>query len=234
MYSSNNVATSISTFTAPIKLNASSIFSQINMGSQLNNVLQTYIGDLSSCLANCSNQGICVLSNGQNICECNKYRTGLSCQSDTRPCSSGPCLNNGICSSIKNDTTFECTCQNELFYGKHCENKINLCLNSTICIQNQGYCQMNGTQPICKCFMDYSGAKCEIISTSLIVRKAFTSLATFLAILVLVCFLIMIFCFDFIKYYLMRNMKQFKTKKQIITKKRFSHTLSKIRPRDLP
>ena len=92
--------------------NASSLFSQNNTGSQVNNVLKTYTGDLSACLANCSNQGICTLNSMQQyICQCNLFRTGISCQSDSRPCSSGPCLNGGICNDTMNKTSFECTCQ---------------------------------------------------------------------------------------------------------------------------
>ena len=190
-------------------------------GSQLNNVLKTYTGDLSGCLANCSNQGVCYVSNQQQYsCQCNQYKTGFSCQSDTRPCSSGPCINNGTCSNINNETSFLCTCQNGLYYGIHCENKINLCLNSTICIQNQGYCQMNGTQPICKCFMDYSGTNCETMSTSLIVKKTIISGTTIISIVIMVCLSIVILCFDYTKFSLMKKpikkkpvIKKFKYKK---------------------
>ena len=189
-----------------------------NTGSQLNGILATYTGDISSCLANCSNQGICVLdSNQQYICQCNQYRTGLSCQSDTRPCSSGPCLNNGICSNINNETSFQCTCQMNLYYGQYCENKIDLCLNnSTKCIKNQGYCVMNSTQAICKCFSDFSGPNCEIESTSYVVRKSFINAATIIAIVVMVCFAIMIFCFDYTKYFALPKMKKKHAKKRFL------------------
>ena len=190
----------------------------------MNNILQTYTGDLSACLSNCSNQGICVFGfQNKYICQCNEFRTGVSCQSDTRPCSSGPCLNNGNCSNINNDTSFQCTCQNELYYGIYCENKIDLCLNSTICTQNQGHCQMNGTQPNCKCFSDYSGINCDIKSASLIIKKSIISASTIIAIAVLVCFAILVFCFDYVKYCLMRNKKQIKKKTQEV--KRFKYII---------
>ena len=209
------------------------IFSQNNTGSQLNNILKNYTGDLTACLANCSNQGTCVISNEQHyICQCNEYRTGISCQSDTRACSSGPCLNNGTCSSTNDDASFQCTCQNEMYYGRQCENKFNFCLNSTICIQNQGFCQMNGTQPMCKCFMDYSGTNCEIMSTSLIVKKAIISTTTIIAIIVMICYVVVIFCFDYTKYCLMGNNKTNKKKKPII--KRFRYNPRKIISTDKP
>ena len=178
-----------------------------------NNVLTAYTGDLSSCLANCSNQGICILDSMQKyICQCNQYRTGMACQSDTRPCSSGPCLNGGVCNDTMNKTSFECTCQSNLFYGRYCENKIDLCLNSSVCFNNQGYCIMNGSQPVCKCKLDYSGINCEIESTSLIIRKSIIDASTIIAIIVLVSFVIMILCFDYTKYFLMKKKKIIKRK----------------------
>jgi hypothetical protein len=72
-----------------------SLFSTNNAGDELNYVLSTYTGGLSECLVNCSNQGICVLNSlEQYVCQCNQFRLGASCQTDSRPCSSNPCLNN--------------------------------------------------------------------------------------------------------------------------------------------
>ena len=191
---------------------SSSLFSSNNTGSQLNGVLEAYVGDLSSCLGNCSNQGICVLSNQKYICQCNQYRTGVSCQSNTRPCSSSPCLNNGSCSNTNNDTSFQCKCQNDLFYGAYCEFKLDLCLNSTNCIRGQGICQMNDTQTSCKCCKGYSGQNCEIISNSLLVKKSIISVTTILAIIIMVSYVIMIVCFDFTKYFSIRKRNKIKTR----------------------
>jgi Tfp pilus assembly major pilin PilA len=124
---STTTATSTSitttTITTTTTINTASLFSTNRTGSQLNEVLTNYTGDLSACLANCSNQGICILNSLQQyICECNQYRTGKSCQSDTRPCSSNPCLNNGLCIDTNNQTlSFQCICSNSsLFYGTYC------------------------------------------------------------------------------------------------------------------
>jgi hypothetical protein len=141
----------------------------------------------------------------QYTCECNQFRTGSSCQTDLRPCSSNPCLNNGTCSNIINNNnkrSFQCTCQ-YVFYGINCENKLDLCQNNTeLCINKQGYCIMNGTRPICKCLLDYSGIKCEIMSTSLVVKNAIINAATLIAIVVLVSFGLLILFFDYTKYFL--------------------------------
>ena len=193
---------------ASTSLSPSSLFSPSHAGSQLNDLLETYTGDLSACLADCSNQGVCVLSQEKYICKCNQFRTGLSCQSDTRPCSSNPCLNNGTFSSLKNETSFECICQSALFYGPNCENKHDLCLNNTeICIKNQGTCQMNETQAFCKCFNDYTGVNCEIMSTSMVVEKSIISASSIIAIVVMVSYITIILCFDYTKYCLMKNMR---------------------------
>ena len=141
----------------------------------------------------------------------NQNRMGVSCQSDTRPCSSSPCLNNGSCYNTNNDTSFQCTCQNDLFYGIYCEYKLDLCLNSTKCIKGQGICQVNDTQISCKCFKGYSGQNFEIISTSLLVTKSIISVTTILTIIIMVSYVIMIFCFDFTKYCSIRKRKKIKT-----------------------
>ncbi len=223
--------TSTSIFLNPI--NALSLINLNNSGSQLNDLLGNYTSDLSSCLTNCSNQGICVLDSQQRfICECNQYRSGFYCQSDTRPCSSNPCLNRGTCTNIANDTLYECKCDNLLNFGKRCENKFDLCLNSSLCIINQGICQMNETQSFCKCFKDYTGLSCEIMSTSLVIRKAFISVTTIIAIVVMACYVIMILCFDFTKYCVKKNENETKNK-QIPLIKRFNYIQRQNEPLDL-
>jgi hypothetical protein len=213
---SKNFSTPISTFgSLPILssnlalINPSLLFTSNNAGSQLNGVLSSFTGDLSGCLGNCSNQGLCVLNSLQQfICHCNEYKTGKACQNDLRSCSSNPCLNNGTCSNImnNNETSFQCFCQSNLYYGAYCENKIDLCLNNTdICSKNQGYCIVNDTKPECKCLMGYSGTKCEILSTSLVVRKAIINASSIIAIIVFAFLVILIIAFDYTKFFLMKQ-----------------------------
>jgi hypothetical protein len=211
-------------------INASQLFNQNNTGTELNNILTTYIGDLSACLTNCTNQGVCVLNSlTQYVCQCNQYRTGLACQSDSRPCSSNPCLNNGTCSNINDNQTsssssWRCICQDNLYDGTYCENKVDLCLNNTdVCLnEQQGYCIMNGSEPMCKCKNGYSGIKCEIASTSLIVRKIIINVSTIIAIVVMISFIILVLFFDFTKYFLMKK-KQKVVKKKSKIEKLFYH-----------
>jgi len=154
----------------------------------------------------------------QYICQCDQYKTGKACQTDLRPCSSNPCLNNGSCSDImnNNETSFQCICQSNLYYGTYCENKVDVCLNTTdLCIMGQGYCILNGTQPACKCLKGYSGTKCEIQSTSLVVTKAIINSSSIVAIIVFVSFLILILFFDYTKYCLMKNKKHPKKSNQV-------------------
>ena len=188
-----------------------------NNAAQLSSILSTYTGDLSACLGNCSNQGNCILnSNQQFVCECNQYKTGTACQSDSRPCSSSPCLNNGTCSSMNNET-FQCFCQSNFYYGTFCENKVDLCHNNTeLCVYNQGYCFMNDTQPMCKCLKGYSGAKCEIVSQSLKVIKSIINAATIIAILALAAIVFFVLFLDYTKYFVIKQKKTAPKKKQQI------------------
>jgi hypothetical protein len=209
----------LSPSTSSITITSSSLFTANSSGSQLNGVLSAYTGDLSGCLENCSNQGFCVLNSLQQyICHCNEYKTGKACQYDLRPCSSNPCLNNGTCSNImnNNESSFRCICQSNLYYGTFCENKVDVCLNTSyLCIMGQGYCILNGTQPACKCLKGYSGTKCEIQSTSLAATKAIINVSSIVAIMVLVSFVILILFFDYTKYCLMKNNKYSKKRNQV-------------------
>ena len=209
------------TNTTQSSLNVSSIFNPNNAGNILNDILSNYTGDLSACLINCSNQGFCKLNSLQQyICECNQYRTGGACQSDSRPCSNNPCLNNATCLNVMNQTEFQCQCSNpNLYYGIYCENKFDLCQNSSVCINtNQGYCIVNGTQPLCKCLMGYSGVNCEILSTELVAIKVITKTTTIIAIVVMGCFVIVVIIFDYTKYFLIKN-------KSNIKKERFKRNI---------
>ena len=66
---------------------------------------------------------------------------------------------------------------------------------------------MNGSHPVCKCKLDYSGINCEIMSNSLMVRKFILDTSTIIAICFLVCFAIMVLCCDLTAYFLMKKKK---------------------------
>jgi hypothetical protein len=108
-----------------------------------------------------------------------------------------------------NASEFQCQCSNpNLYYGIYCENKFDLCQNSTVCANsNQGYCVVNGTQPTCKCLMGYSGVNCEMFSTELQAKKVITRTTTIIAIVVMGCFVLLVIFFDYTKYFLMKNKK---------------------------
>ena len=122
-----------------------------------------------------------------------------------------------MCIDTNNQTSFQCDCPS-LFYGIYCENRIDLCLNSKICFNNQGYCKVNGSQPVCNCIMGYSGVNCEKTSSSLAVRKSIINVATIIAIIVITGYIFTIIGFDFTKYYLMKEKKQVQKKNHEINK----------------
>jgi hypothetical protein len=143
----------------------------------VNLLTTTNSSDLNGCLSSCSNNGLCKMDPQTNklYCECFEGYGGGSCQSDLRPCSSKSiCINNSTCKNIKLDNktdsfgnplySFECTCSAH-YFGDHCENKENVCLNKTC--SDKGLCVDTNNEPKCKCFQYYSGDNCEIKSEEL-------------------------------------------------------------------
>ncbi|CAF1148940.1 unnamed protein product, partial [Brachionus calyciflorus] len=132
--------------------------------------------DFNDCIQNCSNHGKCkIINNAKYKCECNKNYIGSACQYNTFPCSSNPCLNNGLCVDNLLENDFKCQCltgknQSEIYYGQYCEFKRNACQNETC--SNNGYCFDNENTAKCKCFSMFSGEKCEIKSNEMIVVEA--------------------------------------------------------------
>ena len=133
--------------------------------SELRNTILQSTSDLTSCLLNCSNKGVCKSDYITFVCECFDGFEGKYCTIDLNPCSSHPCLYNGICENLQNRTSsgqnYSCSCP-EYYYGKNCELRVDVCQNET-CNQN-GYCFDNSSIPTCVCDLYYSGYKCEIKS----------------------------------------------------------------------
>jgi hypothetical protein len=160
--------------------------------------------DISSCLSNCSNQGVCKLTNQTYICECYEYFIGVACQTDARPCSqSNKCLNNGTCVDSLDLTSSSCKCpQNGLFYGQYCENRRNLCENVTC--SSHGYCiQSQNTSTItqCKCLSGYKGDNCEIESNTVKLVKNVQWSTTAICIAVILTFWTLVICSDILDFF---------------------------------
>lgn len=143
----NNDITSESS-SSQIKTSSSSIQSPMppfsNMTtSNLNQLLvsnQKSVSGLKGCLLNCSNRGKCSQDpvSRQVYCVCYEpFFIGDSCQIDTRPCSSSPCLNGGLCSDLIG--SFSCKCSNS-FFGLYCEKMKDLCQNVS-CVTGHGQCR---------------------------------------------------------------------------------------------
>ena len=192
-------SSSISMGNLILNLNSTFNFSQLSNFQTINLLNSNY--DLSGCIVNCSNRGLCKfdLVNNNFICSCNSiYLSGYACQIDTRPCSSNPCLNNATCVDYSNSgyynmsriinansSSFYCLCD-QYYKGTYCESKIDVCLNET-CSSN-GNCFDLNNKAKCKCFSMYSGDKCESESNELKTVKTIISLASILAIIILVLF----------------------------------------------
>jgi hypothetical protein len=176
-------------------------------------------GDLNACLQNCSSSGVCTLRNGLIGCQCFDYFTGSACQFDTRPCSSGPCMNNATCTNSLNTTfaSFECECQ-QTFYGLNCENQINICQNVTC--NDHGYCYKDHHHKLakCKCFTSFSGDECEIVSTFVKLVQSVQLTSSIICFITLGLMVLLVFVNDAFNYLTGRREKarQNKNKKQVV------------------
>ena len=182
---------------------------------------------MSGCIVNCTNHGTCKFDSVGNkfLCICDNYFTGTACQTDTRACSSNPCLNNATCvdvysnstsnSSLFESWTFRCECQ-ESYEGVYCQNKINICANET-CSGN-GVCEDLNNVPKCKCFSMFEGEKCDTQSSELKTVKTMISMTSVIAIIVLICFYLIILIMDLLEYWARSKRRTLLIKKGIITK----------------
>lgn len=163
--------------------------------------------DLTSCLSNCSNNGLCkVDSNFNFICECFLHFSGNDCSKDLRLCSKLQCMNDGNCSNviIGSNYDFECNCS-KTYNGKRCQNIVNLCQNRTC--NNQGLCQINSTEAICVCFPGYSGFNCETAGIKTKIIKVVGNLAMISAIMLILCFIGLITFIDVAQFLIQKKPK---------------------------
>jgi hypothetical protein len=166
----------------------------------VNSLLSLSNQDVTACLTNCSNNGVCELDPATQklFCSCNQHFTGSKCNIDTRPCSYGPCLNNATCINT-NSTTLGYTCECNGFYtGNNCETQIDLCQNET-CSSN-GKCSVVDNKAKCKCFQYYSGDNCQNMDQSLVTIKNIISTASIIAITLIISFYFLIILSDLSKY----------------------------------
>ena len=161
--------------------------------------------DISDCLTNCSQNGLCAYSATLNkfTCECDQYFTGPTCSIDIRPCSSKPCLNNGTCIEDLSDLSYYiCDC-GSFYEGVNCETKIDICQNETC--SSHGKCIDDKNVPKCVCFSLYEGTYCEITSQSLKTIQSIISTCSIIAILTLISLYLFFIVMDIIRIFFMKE-----------------------------
>ena len=174
---------------------------------------------MNDCLQNCSNNGICKLNDWKLKleCECFGSYAGSKCETNLNPCTSNnPCLNNGTC--IFKLNSYECSCDENKFYGTNCEHRINMCANRT-CL-NRGICKINELtySPYCSCLKYFSGETCEIHSSELVTIKNIISVASITAIIIIIVFYLIFIQNDIFKYFIFKNQCLLKKKIKKIKK----------------
>ena len=98
----------------------------------------------------------------------------------------------------KSNTEFECICVLG-WTNKNCEKKVNFCENVTC--QNNAVCRPLFRDYKCECLStSYSGRYCEIISTSLVVRKIVSKSVGYIAIICVLIVIGLVVTLDVLKY----------------------------------
>ena len=158
--------------------------------------------DLTGCLSNCSNQGTCGLNEANKlVCKCEEFFTGDSCETDTRACSYFPCQNGANCTEVivpNGLNTFNCTCNSSIYYGDRCQMKVDICEGISCSFNGKCFNIMN--VPVCKCFINYNGTRCELKSEALKAIESTISCMSIVAICLIGIFFVMIMAMDYFTY----------------------------------
>lgn len=194
--STSSIRTNIMAYTALSNLLFSFYESNVTLlnSTQLLFILSTHPSDLSGCLKNCSSSGVCTQNNGLIGCRCYENFTGSSCEFDTRPCASNPCLNNSTCVNNLN-YSFQCECKNT-FYGVNCEKQIDLCENITC--NGHGHCN---NEFKCECYTSYSGEMCQIESTYVKFVRSVQLTSTLICFIFIICIICLVLANDAFNFF---------------------------------
>ena len=155
--------------------------------------------DLTECLLSCSHSSLCNYDFIKNKFAC---ASSASTQKGSSPCLTNRCLNNATCADSLTGT-YTCKCD-EHYEGRHCEFKIDVCLQNAC--SSHSKCVDVSHRPKCKCFYLYVGEVCDQHSSELRIKKAVASTSLAVAIVIIIVTYVVFFLFD-ISTFLMRNKK---------------------------
>lgn len=170
--------------------------------------------DLTGCLTNCSNRGLCGFTKENKLskCLCHSDYFGSYCHSSKLSCLFSPCLNNGTCideyNPLNNKYEYKCKCS-EYYNGKYCDKKIDLCKHEQC--SNHGVCVQNKINKIhCDCLYNYHGNKCQHESDHLQKIKIVKSTSLYISIFIIVSLYLIVILndiFNLVKFLLERKTK---------------------------
>ena len=184
-----------------------------NDPAAINSLLAYLNQDITPCLTNCSNNGVCLLDQTTQtlFCACDDNFTGLNCNMDARPCSNSPCLNNATCINTNlTSAGYFCECNN-FYTGANCETQIDLCQNET-CSSN-GKCSVVENKANCTCFQYFSGDHCEIQSQTLVTIKNVIGITSVIAIIMIIAFYLIIVISDVLNFLISKKERRNQTNK---------------------
>jgi lipopolysaccharide/colanic/teichoic acid biosynthesis glycosyltransferase len=112
-----------------------------------------------------------------------------------------------------NTSSYYCECD-RYYYGRNCEQKINICENETC--SNHGICKDINHEAKCECFKSYSGDKCEIESDEKKTIEKVVSTATIIAIITIISLFLLVLAVDILNCVLFKRKKNSSNKKKIV------------------
>ena len=183
------------------------------------NFFDEFHSDLTACLSNCSNHGVCEIDRSslpvlRLSCSCDPDYYGEACELDRQICrSSIPCRNGAKCEEAPHlPIGFRCECDASLYQGDLCEQRIDLCSNETC--SDHGLCRVSNDRAHCVCFPSYRGLQCQEETVERSIVRVVIRTTSIIAIIVIVLFYLIFLLNDILSYCFNCNIAKKRTRQK--------------------